>query len=142
MIREHRLYQADWLLRFYGFKVNEIVNDEYPNLNLHCDPKTSWAFRNTHLFPVDLNKASREMLLRVPGLGVRNIDRILKIRRWHSLRLDDLTRLRVSLKKVMPFIQLTDYTPKGLEISRAQFTEPPAEQLSLFTDASTITGEL
>ncbi len=142
LIREHRLYQADWLLRFYGFEVGEIVSEEHPNLDLNCDPKTSWAFRNTHLFPVDLNKAPREMLLRIPGLGVRNIDRILKIRRWHSLRLDDLTKLRISLKKVMPFIQLTDYTPKSLEISRAQLTAPSPEQLSLFTNLSTITGEL
>ena len=82
------------------------------------------------------------MLLRVPGLGVRNIERILKIRRWHSLHLNDLTKLRISLKKVMPFIQLKDYIPKSLEISKAQFTVQPAEQLSLFPETSTITGEL
>ena len=82
------------------------------------------------------------MLLRVPGLGVRSIARILSIRRWHSFRLDDLTKLRVSLKKVMPFIQLADYVPKRLEIERAQLTMAPAEQLSLFKDGSTTTGEL
>lgn len=141
LIREHRLYQADWLLRFYGFKVDEIVNDTHPDLDLDCDPKTSWALRNANFFPVDLNKASREMLLRVPGLGARTISRILRIRRWHSLRFEDLTKLRVSLKKMMPFIQLTDYTPKSLEISRTQLTKKPAEQLTLFTGTATITGE-
>ena len=142
LIREHRLYQADWLLRFYGFTVDEIVTDEHPNLDLRYDPKTSWALRNPQHFPVDLNTAPREILLRIPGLGVRNIARILKIRRWHALCLDDLTKLRISLKKIMPFIQLTDYTPKNLEISKAQLMPAPAEQLDLFTNISTVTGEL
>lgn len=142
LVREHRLYQADWLLRFYGFSVDEIVTDEHPNLDLNYDPKTSWALRNRHLFPVDLNRASREMLLRVPGLGVRNVERILRIRRWHSLCLNDLTKIRISLKKVMPFIQLADHTPRSLDINRAPFAAPQAEQLTLFTDLSTITGEL
>ena len=75
-------------------------------------------------------------------MGVRNIARILKIRRWHELCLDDLTKLRISLKKIMPFIQLTDYTPKNLEISKAQLMPAPAEQLDLFTNISTVTGEL
>ena len=141
LIREHRLYQADWLLRFYGFKVNEIVTAEHPNLDLHCDPKTSWAFRNPHFFPVDINTASREMLLRIPGLGVRNIARILNIRRWHSLCLSDLTKLRVSLKKVMPFIQVVDYMPRSLEKTRARFMQASGEQLSLFEDAATFAEE-
>jgi putative DNA modification/repair radical SAM protein len=97
LVREHRLYQADWLIRFYGFDVSELANDAQPNLSLELDPKLAWAQRQPAQFPVDLNSASRELLLRVPGLGVRTVDRILAIRRWHRLRLDDLVRLRVSL---------------------------------------------
>lgn len=115
LVREHRLYQADWLMRFYGFNVAELTTREEPNLPLNIDPKLAWALRNPGKFPVDLNKASREMLLRVPGLGVRNVDRIIRIRRWHSIQLDDLTRLRVPLSKAMPFIILADHTPRLLE---------------------------
>ena len=115
LVREHRLYQADWLMRFYGFDVAELTTREKPNLPLNVDPKLTWALRNREKFPLDLNKAPREMLLRVPGLGVRNVDRIIRIRRWHSIRLDDLTRLRVPLSKAMPFIIVADHTPRLLE---------------------------
>ena len=115
LLREHRLYQADWLMRFYGFKVGELTTHEQPNLLLDLDPKLVWALRNCDQFPVDLNKAPREMLLRVPGVGVRNVDRIVRIRRWHSIRLADLTRLRVALSKAMPFIIVADYTPRRLD---------------------------
>jgi predicted DNA-binding helix-hairpin-helix protein len=102
-------------MRFYGFDVAELTTREKPNLPLSFDPKLAWALRNQHKFPVDLNKAPRETLLRVPGLGVRNVDRILRIRRWHSIRLGDLTRLRVPLTKAMPFITVADHTPRLLE---------------------------
>jgi putative DNA modification/repair radical SAM protein len=115
LVREHRLYQADWLLRFYGFAVAELTTREEPNLSLHVDPKLAWALRNRDKFPVDLNKAPREMLLRVPGVGVRNADRIIRIRRWHSVRLADLTRLRVPLSKTMPFVIVADHAPRLLE---------------------------
>lgn len=115
LVREHRLYQADWLMRFYDFDVAELTTPEKPDLPLNLDPKLAWALRNRDKFPLDLNKAPREMLLRVPGLGVRNVDRIIRIRRWHSIRLDDLTRLRVPLNKTMPFIIVADYTPRLLE---------------------------
>jgi len=115
LVREHRLYQADWLMRFYGFDVAELTTREEPNLLLNIDPKLAWALRNRDKFPVDLNKAPRELLLRVPGLGVRNVDRIICIRRWHSIRLDDLTRLRVPLSKAMPFIVVVDHAPRLLE---------------------------
>jgi putative DNA modification/repair radical SAM protein len=115
LVREHRLYQADWLMRFYGFDVAELTTHEEPNLPLNLDPKLAWALRNPDKFPLDLNKAPREMLLRVPGLGVRNVDRIIRIRRWHSIRLHDLTRLRVPLGKAMPFIVLADHMPRLLE---------------------------
>ena len=112
LIREHRLYQADWLMRFYGFDVSEITTDAHPDLPLDIDPKLAWALRHPAIFPLDVNAAPRELLLRVPGLGVRNVDRILGIRRWHRLTLADLTRLRVPLKKTLPFIVTADHVPK------------------------------
>ncbi len=138
LVREHRLYQADWLLRFYGFKVDEIANGKTPNLDLALDPKLSWALRNREWFPVDVNKAAREALLRVPGLGVRNADRILQARRFTRLRLADLARLRLAMKKIMPFIIAADHTPTLLGLDsdslRTRFL-PPAEQLELNFDA-------
>jgi putative DNA modification/repair radical SAM protein len=108
LVRENRLYQADWLLRFYGFQHHELTTADTPNLDLHLDPKTSWALRSRDFFPVDINKAPREHLLRVPGLGVRTVDRILKMRPHRSITLADLSRLRVSLDKVRPFIVTAD----------------------------------
>ena len=138
LVREHRLYQADWLLRFYGFTVDEIATDAAPNLDLQLDPKISWALRNRAAFPVDVNKAPREMLLRVPGLGVRNVDRILSARRHTRLRLADLLRLRVPMKKVLPFIMAGDHSPSRLglddEALRARFLPPP-KQAELDFDA-------
>jgi putative DNA modification/repair radical SAM protein len=133
LVREHRLYQADWLMRFYGFEVTELTAPAEPNLPLHIDPKLAWALRNREKFPVDLNKAPRELLLRVPGLGVRNVDRIIRIRRWHNLRLADLTRLRVPLNKAMPFMIVSDHSPRLLESDRVMrhFATAP-EQLDLF----------
>jgi len=144
LVREHRLYQADWLMRFYDFKVAELTTKEEPNLPLGMDPKLAWALRHRESFPVDINKAPREMLLRVPGLGVRNVDRLLRIRRWHAIRLDDLTRLRAPLKKLMPFIITTDHTPHLLEGKTAALFAAPAIQLDLFpaAAASAVSGEL
>ena len=137
LVREHRLYQADWLMRFYGFDVTELTTREQPNLPLNLDPKLAWALRNREKFPIDLNKAPREMLLRVPGLGVRNVNRIIRIRRWHSIRLDDLTRLRVLLSKAMPFIIVADHAPRLLEREMVirQFVET-REQTELFQVAA------
>ncbi|MDB6120454.1 MAG: biotin synthase related domain containing protein [Verrucomicrobiaceae bacterium] len=132
LVREHRLYQADWLMRFYGFVVTELTTPELPNLPLDMDPKLAWALRHPEDFPVDLNRASREQLLRVPGLGVRNVDRILSIRRWHALRLADLTRLRVPLKKTLAFIVTTDHWPHRIEHKAAELA-PSEKQLDLFT---------
>lgn len=135
LVREHRLYQADWLLRFYGFQVQELTPEATPDLPLHMDPKLAWALRHRPQFPVDLQKAPRELLLRVPGLGVRNVERILHIRRWHRLRLADLAKLRLPLKKLLPFITVVDHTPHLLERSPgdlAQRFTPPPEQLELF----------
>ena len=136
LIREHRLYQADWLMRFYGFKTSEILTPETPNLDLQLDPKLAWALRNRQDFPVDIQTASREVLLRVPGLGVRNVERILKIRRYTRIRLADLVRLRVSLPKVQPFLMTADHNPANLLLDsdslRARFLPKP-QQLELFS---------
>lgn len=109
LMREHRLYQADWLVRFYGFNMTEIVSDQQPNLAIDIDPKTSWALRNPVYFPIDVNRASREQLLRVPGFGVRSVEKMLQIRRYHKLILADLVKLRVALNRAKPFILTADY---------------------------------
>ena len=111
MIREHRLYQTDWLLRFYGFKVDEILPLDVPELDLEMDPKLSWAMRNRANFPVDLNMASRDILLRIPGLGVRNVEKILATRKFQKIRLTDLAKMRVHLDKLRPFVITEDYSP-------------------------------
>ncbi len=111
--REHRLYQADWLLRFYEFSVDEIAPAQSDGmLDLEVDPKLAWALRHPERFPVDLNAAPREMLLRVPGLGTRNADRLLLSRRHGRLRVGDLARLRLPMKKVLPFVSVLDHHPR------------------------------
>jgi len=104
LLREHRLYQADWLLRFYGFQASEIVDDAAPNLNLNMDPKCSWAIRNAAHFPLEINRASYEMLLRVPGIGVRSAKRIVAARRVGSLRFEHLKKMGIVLKRAKYFI--------------------------------------
>ena len=142
LVREHRLYQADWLVRFYGFKADELTTTTTPNLDLTIDPKLSWALRHRHLFPVDLNKAPREMLLRVPGLGTKSVERILRVRRWHKLRLDDLPRLHLSVKKVLPFVITADYNSANLALDRTDLPQR-ATQLDLFgVESSVLTGQL
>ncbi|EFL89749.1 putative DNA modification/repair radical SAM protein [Ahrensia sp. R2A130] len=135
LMREHRLYQADWLLRFYGFGVDEITSAAPSgNLDLAIDPKLAWALANRHMFPVDVNKAQRSLLLRVPGLGTTAVKRILTGRRHRSLRLEDLARMSNGVKKAMPFICAHDWQPGGLTDSenlRDRFAPPP-EQLVLF----------
>ena len=134
LIREHRLYQADWLLRFYGYDVQEITSPTHPNLDLEIDPKLSWALRNRGSFPVDVNRASKEMLLRIPGVGVRSVKRILSARRHHQLRFEDLGRLGISLKKCSPFLITVDYHPKTSLLDSSKLRQrflPPPKQLEL-----------
>ena len=136
LMREHRLYQSDWLMRFYGFAPHEVqqaANDE-GMLPLDIDPKLAWALKFRDQFPVDVNRAPKQMLLRVPGLGTRAVNSILTARRHRKLRLDDIARLTVSLKKVRPFIVTLDWRPTLLTDRadlRSQLT-PPAQQLELF----------
>jgi len=120
LAREHRLYQADWLMRHYGFDAGELLPAQgAPNLSLDIDPKLAWALANRHRFPVDVNSAERETLLRVPGLGVRNVDRILAARTHRKLRYADLQRLRCNLGKARAFLIAADYRPSGEPASPA-----------------------
>ena len=136
LIREHRLYQSDWLMRFYDYRPQEIMQaaEADGNLPLDIDPKLAWALKFRERFPVDVNRASREDLLRVPGLGVKAVHRILASRRHRTLRLDDVARLTVSLTKVRPFICTVDWRPTMLT-DRADLRTllaPKTEQLELF----------
>jgi len=136
LIREHRLYQSDWLMRFYDYRPQEIMQatEADGNLPLDIDPKLAWALKFRERFPVNVNRASREDLLRVPGLGVKAVHRILASRRHRTLRLDDVARLTVSLTKVRPFICTVDWRPTVLT-DRADLRAllaPKAEQLELF----------
>lgn len=146
LIREHRLYQADWLMRFYGFDAKELTTVEQPNLDLTIDPKLSWALRFRDLFPVDVNKASAARLLRVPGLGARNVKRIIAARRFRSIRLIDLSKLRIAMAKVRPWIITADHNPHTRLLDqvdlRSKLLRTP-EQLELFPAAVTaVTGEI
>jgi putative DNA modification/repair radical SAM protein len=145
LLREHRLYQADWLLRFYQFKVDEIASATAPNLDLALDPKLSWALQNRADFPIDVNRAPRERLLRIPGIGVRSVDRIISARRYARLRLADLLRLRLQMKKVLPFIVAADHHPQhqlDSEQLRARFLAPPAQLDLDFASSSIATPTL
>jgi putative DNA modification/repair radical SAM protein len=135
LMRESRLYQADWLLRYYGFDVDEIASSgEKDMLDLDVDPKLAWALKNRHRFPIDVNRAEREMLLRVPGLGARAVDKIVVARKHTTLRLEDVARLTSGLKRAKPFLITADHHPRArldtLDL-RERLIEKP-EQLSLF----------
>jgi putative DNA modification/repair radical SAM protein len=131
LMREHRLYQADWLMRFYGFDVDEIVEGA-GMLSLDIDPKLAWALRHRDRFPLDVATASREELLRVPGFGTKAVDRIIATRRVTSIRAADLSRLHIPKQKALPFIVLSDHRPSPHLLdaaSLAQRFKPKAAQL-------------
>ena len=133
LMREHRLYQADWLMRFYGFSVGEIT-EAGGMLDLRVDPKLAWALRHRGRFPLDVQTASREQLLRVPGLGKTTVERILSARRFRAIRSADLARLKVSLAKVAPFLRLADHTPSIATLDSERLAErfmPAPRQLAL-----------
>jgi len=115
LVREHRLYQADWMIRHYGFDASEITTGAAGMLDLDIDPKLAWALAHREQFPVDVNTGAREMLLRVPGLGVRNVKRILATRRQRTLRYADLAKLRCDIAKARHFIVAADWTPRALD---------------------------
>jgi putative DNA modification/repair radical SAM protein len=132
LVREHRLYQADWLMRFYGFDAGEIVDDGAGMLSLDIDPKLAWALRHRDRFPLDVASASREDLLRVPGFGTKAVDRIIATRRTTSIRAADLARLHIPGNKALPFIVLSDHRPAPHLLDGARLKErfkPKATQL-------------
>ncbi|HEY3837937.1 MAG TPA: putative DNA modification/repair radical SAM protein, partial [Bryobacteraceae bacterium] len=143
LVRESRLYQADWLMRFYGFDSTELTTPEQPDLPLNADPKLAWALRNRQFFPVDVNIAPREALLRIPGFGLNAVDRILRIRRHHSLRAADLVKLGIPIRRAQHFIVAADVLAPALDQRTLpdRLTLKP-EQLSLFQFArASLTGE-
>ena len=147
LLREHRLYQADWLLRFYHFRAEEILDADNPNLDPRLDPKCTWALRHLEFFPVEVNRADYEALLRVPGVGVRSARRILAARRVGPLSFDGLKRLGVVLKRAQYFLTCSGKPLSGLRVREdgllrhlaaleaPALAGPEPEQLSLF-DAS------
>ncbi|MES2265802.1 MAG: putative DNA modification/repair radical SAM protein [Bacteroidota bacterium] len=144
MMRENRLYQADWLMRFYGFKVNEIVNDNQPHLDLDIDPKLSWAIRNMQAFPVNINKADLQMILRVPGIGLLSAQKIVKARIFGKLNWDQLKKMGVALNRAKYFItcnspqfEKRDLTGSNIKqfilaTSQSKFLKNTQVQLNLF----------
>ena len=144
LLREHRLYQADWLLRFYGFAAEELLSEEQPNFNPLVDPKCSWALGHPEYFPVEVNTADYETLLRVPGVGVTSARRIVTARRTGPLRVEDLKKLGVVMKRAQYFLVCRGRRPEGLRFSEdsllhnliaaegGALPQPEMEQLSLF----------
>ena len=145
LLREHRLYQADWLLRSYQFKADEILDADHPNFNPYLDPKCNWAVQHYGLFPVDVNRAPFEMLLRVPGIGPKSARRIWHARKQASLGLDELKRMGVVLKRAQYFITCRGFAgahpgrgSAGRERITSALIDPTVfsggvEQLSLFS---------
>jgi putative DNA modification/repair radical SAM protein len=131
MVRENRLYQADWLMRFYGFKVNEIVNTQQPHLDLDIDPKLGWAIRNMQAFPIDINKADLQLILRVPGIGLSSAQKIVSARIFGKLNWDQLKKMGVSLNRAKYFI-----TCKSNEFERRDLTGNNIKQFILAASQS------
>lgn len=134
LLREHRLYQADWMMRFYGFSAAEVAGaaEEGGNFPLDMDPKLAWALKHRGAFPLDVNRAPRAALLRIPGLGVTAVDRILAARAHRRLRLDDVGRLTHSIAKLRPFLIAADWRPVALADALLPRPRDPARQLELF----------
>ena len=147
LLREHRLYQADWLLRFYGFRAEELLDEDHPAFDTRVDPKCSWALAHLDFFPVEVNRADRESLLRVPGVGVLSARRILAARRAGPLHIEDLKKLGVVMKRAQYFLTASGRMAEGLRFTpdsllrsliAAEHPLPPqqeGEQLSLFDTA-------
>ncbi len=144
LLRENRLYQTDWLMRFYQFDVHEIVNDNHPNLDLDIDPKLSWALRNTHFFPVDINTADYAAILRIPGVGVKSAQKIIAARRFGRLRTDQVKKMGIAYNRAQHFMVCSDSsfqlnTPEPYQIKskilsegNSRFSKTAAAQLTLF----------
>ncbi len=154
LLREHRLYQADWLLRYYGFTASELLDEEHQDFNAAIDPKCDWALRHKELFPVEINAAPYEMLLRVPGIGVRSAAKIAKARRYAHLRFEDLKKMRIPMKRTKYFITCGGKTYNNIWLRQELITAPLLAdtrgygQLSLFDEPTKednikcLTGEI
>ncbi|MBD63724.1 MAG: putative DNA modification/repair radical SAM protein [Halobacteriovoraceae bacterium] len=142
--RENRLYQADWLIRFYGFDSNELFANSDHNLPLDLDPKTVWALNNRHYFPININTANREEILRIPGVGVRSVQKILQLRRSQKIRVQDLKRLGVVWKRAQFFVETYDsnYGLRSLNSHHLKSHLKPDEQLNFFDSLNATTGEI
>ncbi len=144
MLRENRLYQTDWLMRFYGFHVNEILNTQHQHLDLDIDPKLSWALRNLHEFPIDINTADKRMLARIPGVGMQSVHKIIHARRYRKLNWEHLKKIGITLNRARYFItchsqeferrDLTAENIKGLILQKgkSKYQTTLSNQLSLF----------
>ena len=137
-MREHRLYQSDWLMRYYGYEAAELTTEAQPELSLTEDPKTTWAKSHPEFFPIDVNAAPREALLRVPGIGYRSVERILSIRKYHRFALDDLKKLHVRVNTAMPYMLTVDHLPN----TRPVVAQQASLQLDLFAPLSALTGSV
>lgn len=143
LLRENRLYQSDWLMRFYGFEATEIVNAQHPNLDLDIDPKLSWALRHPEQFPIDINQAEYRMILRVPGIGVRSAKKIVQARRFGKIHIDQIKKLGIAYNRAMHFIRCADTPPflkdqlpsqirqKILQTGHSKYTQQLSPQLDL-----------
>ena len=149
LLREHRLYQADWLLRFYRFEAKELLDEEHPNFNIFLDPKCNWALKHLEQFPVEVNRADYNMLLRVPGIGVKSAMRIVKARQMGNLKFEDLKKMGVVLKRALYFLTCSgkmmyrtrldeDYITRNLLNTKERLPDTVSgmtyRQLSLFDD--------
>ncbi|MBL7713074.1 MAG: radical SAM protein, partial [Chitinophagaceae bacterium] len=144
LLRENRLYQTDWLMRFYGFTVEEILNDEYPDLDAELDPKLAWALRNPAAFPVDVHTAEYRMILRIPGVGVSSAQKIVQARKFGKLHRHQLAKMGIAMNRAQHFLRcadspfrLNESDPAAirqaiLADSNSKFRDPAAKQLSLF----------
>lgn len=144
MVRENRLYQTDWLMRFYGFEVQELLNEANPHLDLDIDPKLSWALRNLNIFPLDINKAYLQMILRVPGIGMQSATKIVAARKFQRLNWDHLQKIGVAVNRAKYFVTCNsrDYQKADLTSAKikqfilagysSKYVKHNAQQLALF----------
>lgn len=142
LLREHRLYQADWLLRYYGFRAEELLDDENPNFSTLVDPKCEWALRHPEIFPIEINRAPYQMILRIPGIGVRSAMKIIKARRYTKLSFEDLKKMRISMKRAQYFITVNGKTFNNLRLKSEYtaarlLTGEGSAQISLFDEPHT-----
>lgn len=152
MMRENRLYQTDWLLRFYGFDIRELLNKEHPNLETDIDPKLSWALRNLDQFPIDINRADRKMLARIPGIGMRSVHKILNARRYRKLNWEHLKAIGIAMNRAQYFLvcdssqfETKDRTAAQIKslimsTSRSKWQRAYTNQLNLFNNAQALAG--